>query len=50
MVKPAHAVFFNNVAQIKLVTDDADVFDTISITKMYDGEQGQPGQAGAGGL
>lgn len=50
VVKPAHAVFFNNVAQIKLVTDDADVFDTISITKMYDGEQGQPGQAGAGGL
>ena len=50
VVKPAHVVFFNNVAQIKLVTDDADVFDTISITKMYDGEQGQPGQAGAGGL
>lgn len=50
VVKPAHAVFFNNVAQIKLVTDDVDVFDTISITKMYDGEQGQPGQAGSGGL
>lgn len=50
VVKPAHAVFFNNVAQIKLLTDDVDVFDTISITKMYDGEQGQPGQAGSGGL
>ncbi len=50
VVKPAHAVFFNNVAQIKLVTDDVDVFDTISITKMYDGEQGQPGQAGSGEL
>ena len=50
VVKPAHAVFFNNMAQIKLVTDDVDVFDTISITKMYDGEQGQPGQAGSGGL
>ena len=50
VVKPAHAVFFNNVAQIKLVTDDADVFDTISITKMYDGEQGKPGQSGSGGL
>ena len=50
VVKPSHAVFFNNVAQIKLVTDDTDVFDTISITKMYDGEQGQPGQAGTGGL
>lgn len=50
VVKPEHSVFFNNVAQIKLLTDDADVFDTISITKMYDGEQGKPGQAGSGGL
>lgn len=50
VIKPEHSVFFNNVAQIKLVTDDADVFDTISITKMYDGEQGKPGQAGSGGL
>ena len=37
VVKPAHAVFIDNVAQIKLLTDDADVYDTISITKMYDG-------------
>lgn len=50
VVKPAHAVFFNNVAQIKLVTDDPDVFDTVSITKMYDGEKGQAGQSGSGGL
>lgn len=50
VVKPAHTVFFNNVAQIKLVTDDPDVYDTISITKMYDGEKGQPGQSGTGGL
>ncbi len=50
VVKPAHAVFFNKVAQIKLVTDDANVFDTVSITKMFDGEQGKPGQAGSGGL
>ena len=41
VVKPSHTVFFNNVAQIKLVTDDADVFDTISITKMYDGAAGK---------
>lgn len=51
VVKPAHAVFFNNVAQIKLVTDDA----LMSLTpfpspKMYDGEQGKPGQSGSGGL
>ena len=53
VVKPAHAVFVNNVAQIKLVTDDADVYDTVTITKMYDGakgEQGASGSAGTGGL
>lgn len=50
VVKPAHAVFFNNVAQIKLVTDDPDVYDTVSITKMYDGEKGEAGQSGSGGL
>ena len=53
VVKPAHAVFTNNVAQIKLVTSDADVYDTITITKLYDGAQGDPGtpgSAGSGGL
>ncbi|MDO5392382.1 MAG: hypothetical protein Q4F24_14995 [Eubacteriales bacterium] len=50
VVKPAHAVFFNNVAQIKLLTDDADVYDTVTITKMYDGSKGDPGSAGTGGL
>lgn len=53
VVKPARAVFVNNVAQIKLVTDDADVYDTVTITKMYDGakgEQGASGTAGTGGL
>lgn len=47
VVKPAHAVFIDNVAQIKLLTDDADVYDTISITKMYDGSKGSPGSPGA---
>lgn len=53
VVKPAHAVFTNNVAQIKLLTDDADVYDTVTITKIYDGakgEQGASGSAGTGGL
>lgn len=53
VVKPAHAVFTNNVAQIKLLTDDADVYDTVTITKIYDGakgEQGTAGSAGTGGL
>ncbi len=53
VVKPAHAVFVNNVAQIKLVTDDADVYDTVTITKIYDGakgEQGASGSTGTGGL
>ena len=49
VVKPAHAVFTNNVAQIKLVTSDADVYDTVTITKLYDGAQGDPGAAGPGG-
>ena len=53
VVKPTHAVFKDNVAQIKLVTSDADVYDTITITKLYDGAQGDPGtpgSAGSGGL
>lgn len=53
VVKPAHAVFVNNVAQIKLVTNDTDVYDTVTITKIYDGakgEQGASGSAGTGGL
>ena len=50
VVKPAHAVFFDGVAQIKLTTDDPDVYDTTSIMKIYDGTQGDPGAAGPGGL
>ena len=53
VVKPTHSVFNDNVAQIKLVTSDADVYDTITITKLYDGAQGEPGtpgSAGSGGL
>ena len=49
VVKPTHAVFVNNVAQIKLVTSDADVYDTVTITKIYDGSKGDPGSAGPGG-
>lgn len=32
-----------------MLTDDADVYDTISITKMYDGSKGSPGSPGAAG-
>ena len=49
VVKPAHAVFVNNVAQIKLVTSDADVYDTVTITKLYDGTKGDPGTPGSSG-
>ncbi len=49
VVKPTHAVFVNNVAQIKLVTSDADVYDTVTVTKIYDGTKGDPGSAGPGG-
>lgn len=53
VVKPTHSVFINNVAQIKIVTSDADVYDTITITKIYDGAKGDTGatgSAGSGGL
>ena len=49
VVKPAHAVFVNNVAQIKVLTSDADVYDTITITKIYDGTKGDPGTPGSSG-
>ena len=53
VVKPTHNVFVNNVAQIKVVTSDSDVYDTITITKMYDGAKGADGgkgDSGTGGL
>ena len=50
VVKPSHAVFVDNVAQIRLVTDDADVYDTVTITKIYDGAAGDKGDTGTGGL
>lgn len=56
VVKPTHAVFNNNVAQIKLSTSDSNVYDTVTITKIYDGVKGDPGgkgdpgAAGSGGL
>lgn len=46
VVKPSHAVFVDNVAQIRLVTDDADVYDTATITKIYDGAKGDTGATG----
>ena len=50
VVKPTHAVFANNVAQIKLVTSEPDVYDTVTITKIYEGPRGDPGTSGAGGI
>ena len=50
VVKPTHAVFTNNVAQIKLVTSEPDVYDTVTITKIYDGPRGDPGTSGTGGI
>ena len=46
VVKPSHAVFVDNVAQIRLVTDDAYVYDTVTITKIYDGTKGDTGATG----
>lgn len=50
VVKPSHAVFTNNVAQIKLLTNDSDVYDTVTITKIYDGAKGDSGGSGPGGI
>lgn len=53
VVKPVHNVFVNNVAQIRVTTSESDVFDTITITKIFDGakgDKGNPGSAGTGGL
>lgn len=46
LVKPAHAVFFNNKAVIKVLTNDANVYDTHTIVKLYDGITGDTGQGG----
>ena len=50
VVKPAHAVFVDNVAQIKLLTSDNNIYDTITISKLYDGAKGDPGNTGPGGI
>lgn len=50
VVKHSHAIFTNNVAQIKLLTNDSDVYDTVTITKIYDGAKGDSGGSGPGGI
>lgn len=53
VVRPAHAVFSNDIATLRVLTSDSSVTDTISITKLYDGmkgETGASGTTGAGGL
>ena len=53
VVKPTHSVFVNNVAQIRVITSENDVYDTLTISKIYDGakgDKGNPGSAGTGGL
>lgn len=47
IVKPTHAVFFSNVATIRVLTSDSNITDVISITKLNDGATGA---TGAGGL
>lgn len=44
VVKPGHAVFFNDAAQIKIKTSDVNVEDIITIYKVKDGALGIPGQ------
>lgn len=49
-VKPSHGIFVDDVATIKLSTENTDVYDIISISKLYDGKAGTDGAAGVGGL
>ena len=37
VIKPGHAVFFNDTAVIKVITNDPDVYDTVTIAKLRDG-------------
>ena len=53
VVKSTHAVFNDNVAQIKVTTSESDVYDTVSISKIFDGakgDKGSTGSTGSGGL
>lgn len=53
VVKPTHSVFVNNVAQIRVTTSENDVYDTLTISKIYDGakgDKGNPGSTGSGGI
>ena len=45
-VKPNHPVFFGDAAQIKILSGQEDIFDTLTITKLRDGSDGD----GIGGL
>ena len=47
-VSSSHAIFDSSgVAKIKLITSDANVYDVITITKLYDGPTGAQGSQGA---
>jgi hypothetical protein len=47
-VTNSHAIFDSSgVAKIKLVTSDSNVYDIITIAKLYDGIKGDPGNPGA---
>lgn len=49
-VTNAHAIFDSSgVAKIKLLTSDADIYDVITIAKLYDGATGAAGTPGAAG-
>ena len=43
-VHDSDSVFVNNVATIKVITSEQDVYDIFSIYKVYDGAKGDPGQ------
>lgn len=46
IVRPEHPVFVRDTVQIKLVTSDLEVYDTLTITKLSDGDNGADGTGG----
>lgn len=45
VVKSTHDIFQGDTAQIRLLTSDASVYDTTTLTKIYDGKQGDDGDS-----
>lgn len=50
IVKPGHAVFFNDTATVRVLTNDANITDAVTLSKLYDGATGATGAVGPGAI